>query len=662
MTEKKHKKIFLVYRISIVYVFFAYLIRPFANFDLYFIELNKHNRNIKKISSLERLGIIWIKKIYNAFSEHAKNQFVAESFAEKIYGKVRRSAVNARIEETFLRDNVQIDNKNKIEVMWKYYISRAMNSFAQQYVAAEHLLKANEGKRIMILSFNPLLFYLKQDFDNRIRIISLPGFFLLDYTAQVLRTAGIVIQRVRSLFMRQKRETSVSSARYKSVPIDSDKVEVIYFPHKGVFYGDLFKKDHFYNKNNASAFNMKKILHISLGEANKDFMMQSYQFYMDNDIPFTDIRTLSYSRKELIMRLYTLIKKIGPSIFSDLKKYGFFYVSYTLFLFLSITKYMLIFSNFSQLKIALVGYDYLFPRNLSLALSLNDVKVCATQERFILGFWPGVYYIFDYYFAAGNVVRREGLSNSAISHCIPIGLVRVDNLFGYEIKKIYDSQYDAVKRSKKLILALDYHMPASEIEDIETNPATRIATTRIFYEHLIKLAVEVPGVYIVIKGKNSASYKSRFIGDLVDRINRTENIKIELDLKKYNPYYLSQKADLTIACYTSLADELLAAGKPVIFYEGSDLMRTIFDYHHLPIIVSNYKELKYHVENFLHGVYLNESVIKTLQEKYYSNCFHGKVQETVRGMLEKIIKGEDLGEHEGEIVLNNLWIRKANEA
>lgn len=660
--NKKQKKIFLVYRLNIVYVFFAYLIKAFMKFDLYFIEVNKSYRNIKKILSLESLGIIWFKKLYSTFSEHTKNLYVAKSLTEKIYNKIRRSAVNTKIDETLLRDNVQIDNKNKIEVMWKYYIFRAINSFAHQYVAAEYLLKANEGKKIIILSFNPFLFYLKQDFDNRIKIISLPGLFLFDYTPQVLRAARIVMQRAWSLFRRQKKETSFFSARYESIPIERDKIEVIYFPHQGVFYGDLFKKDHFYNKNNNSAFNMKKILHLSLGDANKDFMVQSYQFYMDNDIPFADVRTLNYSKKKLIMRLYVLIKKIGLEIFCDLRKYGFFYVSYSLSLFVSITKYMLLFSNFPQLKIALVGYDHLFPRNLSLALSLNNVKVCATQERFIFAFWPDTYYIFDYYFAAGNVVREEGLYNCAISHCISSGLVRVDNLFGYETKTVYDSEYDTIKRTKKLILALDYHMPPSEIEDIEMDPAARIATTRFFYEHLIKLALEVPEIYIVIKGKSNASYKSRFISDLVDRINRIENIKIELDLKKYNPYYLSQKADLTIACHNSLADELLAAGKPVIFYEGSDLMKTIFDYHHLPIIVTNYKELKCRVENFLNGVYLDESVIKTLQEEYYSNCFHGKVQKTVQEMLEKIITEGDLDEHDVKVILSNQQIRKASEA
>ena len=91
-------------------------------------------------------------------------------------------------------------------------------------------------------------------------------------------------------------------------------------------------------------------------------------------------------------------------------------------------------------------------------------------------------------------------------------------------------------------------------------------------------------------------------------------------------------------------------------------METLLTYDNLPIIVKNYDGLKNHVNYFLNGAYLDEAVIKTLQKKYYANCFHGKVQKTIQEMLEKIIRDEDMDEKEGKGTLNNREIRKASEA
>jgi len=227
--------------------------------------------------------------------------------------------------------------------------------------------------------------------------------------------------------------------------------------------------------------------------------------------------------------------------------------------------------------------------------------------------------------------------------------------------QVYDKKYDTIKENKKLILALDYHMPDDEIEDA-TRQAAKIHQTRQFYRDLIRLSRFFPSLHIVIKGKMSDLYKSPFIGDLVKEISNIDNMEIELDLKRYNPYFISEKADLTIACHTSLADELLAAGRKVIFYETTDLMETLLSYDHLPIIVTDYEGLEHHVKNFLNGIYLNDSTIKILQEKYYANCFHGKVQKTVQKMLEKIIQEENVDEDDLKSVLNDRGTQKIHEA
>jgi hypothetical protein len=158
---------------------------------------------------------------------------------------------------------------------------------------------------------------------------------------------------------------------------------------------------------------------------------------------------------------------------------------------------------------------------------------------------------------------------------------------------------------------------------------------------LIRIALDFPTVYIVIKGKGTESYRSPYIEDIIKKIETIENIDVEFDLDTYNPSYLIEKADLTIACQTSLADELLAAGRSVVLYDLSDYLNTFFNYGNLPIIVSNYSELRYHVDNFVNEIYLDAATIRRIQKELYSDCYHGHVSKDIRAILEKVLLEEN---------------------
>ncbi len=141
---------------------------------------------------------------------------------------------------------------------------------------------------------------------------------------------------------------------------------------------------------------------------------------------------------------------VNIKLFADIYSFGFLYVFYALFVFARIKQLYLTFSRFKNLKFALVGYDYLFPRSLSMALSLLGAKICASQERLIIAFFPDNYLVLDYYFVGSDIVKKSCLKTSAIDHFVPVGLVRVDKIFEYEKKQILDEKYDSIKKDKKI--------------------------------------------------------------------------------------------------------------------------------------------------------------------------------------------------------------------
>jgi hypothetical protein len=422
-------------------------------------------------------------------------------------------------------------------------------------------------------------------------------------------------------------------------PVDPGGFKVAFFPHGGIFYAKLFVKDQFYSTDSESPFFPRLILHISLDDDERLDMAAAYGHYAENGIPNLWLRELSTGKKKMLLDFAAFLADGDRRVLRELLASGPDLLILLSKVFFRLSKFTSAVARLKSLKVALVGYDFLFPCELSLALMLKGVRVCATQERLLLAFYPQTYMLFDYYFVAGDVVGKRGLRNSVISHCVSVGLVRVDKLFEYAQKQEPDAKYDSIKKTKRLVLALDYHVPEDDFEDI-CRPVAKVSQIRSFYSCLILLAREFPSLHIVIKGKLQSSYLSEYISDIVEEIRRMDNLEIELDFDRYNPYFLSEKADFTIACHTSLADELLAAGRAVIFYEATDYLYAMgFDYDGLLRVAKNYAELRRHVQDVLRtpSAEAGEKVRQLLD--LYSHCFHGGIRDKILSPLEPLAKG-----------------------
>ncbi len=615
------------------------LLRSVRNYNIYYIEVSGYfAKRLQIINYLEGKGIKWIKKEYTDCSDYERVFFLAAEFADRIFSRVNKACI---INEVNKRFSIQENHQRKMNVLWKKNIYESIEPFAHQYAAAEYLIKKFNYRSVTLIAYNSMAHLLKDKTKSNIKVVVFPVISFLGAIFEILNKR-VSIRHLKNFIGRKRKssKTQNNSQEYNTKKVDVEKFKVAFFPHQGVFYGKLFIKDHFYNGDSGYPFFKSRILHISLKEkalTHLPSIVCSNKYYAENNIPHIDSSYLSCNNRKLLADCIKLMSNMHLNVLYDIYKYGLNFMLMALRASCKLKLYCSIVSHLKNLKVALAGYDVLFPCELSVALSLSGVKVCASQERLIQAFYPQTYLIFDYYFVAGEVVVERGLKNSHIEKCIPVGLVRVDKLFEYDKKYLFDEKYDVIKKTRKLVLALDYHMHENDYDDI-TRSVAKVSQTRQFYNDLIKLALELPSLHIVIKGKNTESYKSIFIADIVERINHIENINVELDLEKYNPYYISEKADLTIACHTSLADELLAAGRKVIFYEISDYMETYFDYDNLPIVVKDYEALQYHVQNFLNGIYLNAERISKLRNEFYSNCYHGNIGNQIQSTLGQLIR------------------------
>ena len=119
--------------------------------------------------------------------------------------------------------------------------------------------------------------------------------------------------------------------------------------------------------------------------------------------------------------------------------------------------------------------------------------------------------------------------------------------------------------------------------------------------------------------------------------------------KRHNNYEslyslrLCVHADLVIAKHTSLGDECLSRGIPVLFYDYTHNMQAIisniFDYSSSNILCHNYEDLLRKSKSFLFGQnsHLIEE-INVLNDKYYKAENNGTVKGTILQYLEKDMK------------------------
>ena len=412
--------------------------------------------------------------------------------------------------------------------------------------------------------------------------------------------------------------------------------KILYFPHKSIFYGNMFLKDQFYSNDKSSPFHKSKILNIESESLNED----AKKYYNENNIPFTSLKAVS---KKIHLKLCINYFKFIYHNINLIKKYRFFKIIlfFDVYKSFEVCKRQLI--HFNKAKIALLGYDILFPKTLSLALESKEVTTVATQERFFTTFYNICNVIIGTYFVSNIIAEKfykENKKYSSLKNIKCIGQVRCDLLHKY--KKSSDDYINLKTNShKKIVLALDYHSPSDEISNL-SSPLVNWENNKIFYEDLIKLAEEFKNTYIIIRGKNNDWTKLEYFKQICRRMSDLDNIIVDLEVDELNRgYKLAANADIIVARHTSLIDESLAVGIPVLvhdYYKNiHKLFSEIYNYEDAPIFVHSYDDLEERVRLFIkEDFYMEDGVFEKMKEEVFGNFYDGKVKERLHNELMKI--------------------------
>ncbi len=470
---------------------------------------------------------------------------------------------------------------------------------------------------------------------------------------QFVDLGGRIVRRLASRITRRTRNQSVDGRPRLpgfvpgTAPIDSP---VLFFPHKTISYGGLFLKNQFYAGEPDSPFHPARIMHVELEPIAPAWCTDELSaVYRQLGIRYCYLDTRrSASVVGAATKFAAGIRHLG-AVRAALASPRFAYILFRQWR--RFEAYRTSLHRFENARIALVGYEMLFPAPLSLALESRGIHSVATQERLLASTcYRNWNYIVETYLVASKRVARQIESDpgKCVKTLIPIGLVRSDLIRQFQLEAPdEDATLDAQHEPLTKVVVFDFH----SVRDRETNSRTLVnnwRSNRAFYEDIIRLADEFTTARFTIRSKNSDWLNMDEFADIVEAIDRRPNIDIDRnDGRMLASYRLAARADAIIARHTSIADECMAAGKPTLICDHlPNAARTVshsWDYGGVDVFVRCHDEL---VERFArivtHGHYLDATDIERLQSSVNDGPADGKVHVRIARELERL-HGETAG-------------------
>ena len=271
-----------------------------------------------------------------------------------------------------------------------------------------------------------------------------------------------------------------------------------------------------------------------------------------------------------------------------------------------------------------MGYDILFPQTLAVACRLKKINLVAVQER-IIATAIDTQFLLDKYFITGPQSKKD-LENRLDQkmEVIETGLIKIKQ----NLEEAKEIKIDPSNSFKLKCLVMDYH----SVSDWYANGRNYIFNWKKnlnFYKVIFSLAKSNKEIFFLIKSKNYLWVKMDFFKDIVNDLKSLENVKILTDTNDWTPSNCIKNTDFGVVLMTSLADEMIASGKPVIIYEPDDFPSCYLDYGS-DFISKDLEDLNYKVGIIKSNLKSYNEKINLIREKFYkkfdSNFFYEQIQ------------------------------------
>jgi hypothetical protein len=240
---------------------------------------------------------------------------------------------------------------------------------------------------------------------------------------------------------------------------------------------------------------------------------------------------------------------------------------------------------------------------------------------------------------------EESLKRSPLYHVdrfIPVGQYRSDNLVSAKTSPLPREIENAKARGLRIVTALGFHSH-TEWQDSQRDVLLNWKAHQQFLDDMIQLSKDILGIFIILRYKDVDWLSAPVFADTVRKIQSMDTIAISTDYSKsFVSYDLCAHSDLVIAKHTSLADECLSVGIPVLFHDYTHnterLLADSYDYLPAEIMCFNYPDLLKRAKIVL-GVKPNPMTggYEFLQNEIFGGLGDGRVSGRIHTYVENML-------------------------
>ena len=290
---------------------------------------------------------------------------------------------------------------------------------------------------------------------------------------------------------------------------------------------------------------------------------------------------------------------------------------------------------FPRIRMAILMYDIRTPLPLFCALRSMNVKTVSNHERPQIGLVPYLPVVADTLLVESPFFARQLQTSdfAAVNTLISVGLWRTD------VIQEYKGRYPNPARPIALVLPL--MLPGTEDRSVKASEVSEQGFVHFLME-VVQLAEIQPGIDFVIRTKQVDWVHDERMKTLLDRICQVQNIKVdEAYSRPYEAYRICAQSHVLIAKYTSMVDESLACGIPVIVHDYTHNRHpgACVSSRHIPqdFFVHSFEEMKTRFADIV-GASRQENFnrLESVRDYVYGGLADGNVVSRVQETLDTI--------------------------
>ena len=569
------------------------------NFKILFVSIEKYFRSKTLLNCLSLINIKWFN-----YQEYKINHIEIEKFRKSVtFSDILSTDISNKFWSSYLHEIYE--NKYCLNVCLNGRIWRESLQIIEIFEIAKSLKDINN--RIFLWVPNTLISRkVNAEFYQFKNLNFFPNLKIFNTFVLLL---VILTKTIKSFLITQFKNRKISKYDKKILDQKYQNFKIVYFPHKGIFYANLYIKDYFYSHDNQDPFFCEKILHIEY--LINDLSRKGRDFYKQKNIQYLIFKDLSNNFNILKKMIFFLIKNY--KLVFKLAKFDFEILNFFFYSSFLVIQNIQRLGKLKNLKLVLVGHADPFPREISAACKKKNIKTIAIQDR-IAAVYLSSLMIFDYYFVGGerskNLIKKR-MPSPFIDNLLNLYMVKTDK---YAKLNSSNSLKNNFSNEKLKCLVVDLHSLRSWYYNGRSS-AISWRRNKDFYHEIINLAEHFPQVEFLIKSKQYDWLDIPYFKEISRQLYQKKNIVILSDQKKWTPIRSVNACDFAISLYSSLSDEMLAIGKPVIIIDKFGQPEKYFNFgkilaknydetiKKINLIIEDYKKYNFQIEEDRNKIY-----------------------------------------------------------